>query len=329
MLLLGRERWKEAEFAFREAIDLGQGLSTEFGAILDYRMTLAKSYFYLGLCLNEQANPQAAEEAYRKGISVRKQREDANSEVPRHQIDLASGYNNLGAILSGQRRLAEAKKVYELAIALQEKVVRRDASEVAVEYRINLAGTSSNLANVVRNQGKPRDALPWYNKAIALLTTAHAQNPQLPSARRFLRNASWDRANALGQIHEHAAAIKDWQRAIDLDEGPDHDALQLFLATAQEELKLKKLVDPPNPAAAAGLYFDAARLHARVSTAALSKKDTSLQEQYVRRALELLKQAKSTGFFSDSSRRLQLKNDPVFHSLRDGPDFRKFIEELD
>jgi tetratricopeptide (TPR) repeat protein len=243
--------------------------------------------------------------------------------VPRYRIELASSNNNLGDLLSAQSKPPETKEAYERAVGLLEKLTKEmpDADEI----RINLAGTSSNLGNLIRDQGKLVEALPWYDKAIGLLVDLAGKDPPPLNARLFLRNASWDRANTLGQLRKHDLAVTDWQRAIALDDGGDRAALGLFLGTAQWEIKLKKSAVADKTA---GLNYDAAKAHAQAAGAAAAKSEPTLHKQYSGRALELLRQAQSAGYFRDAAQIERMQKDAAFDSLRKLPEYQKLVQEL-
>jgi eukaryotic-like serine/threonine-protein kinase len=323
LIYLDSQQGAEAAKAYRRAVDLGKSLTADYGAVPEYRFELARSYFNLGFP-NQQSERQAAEEAYRQSISMALKLVSISKD-PRYRLELANGYINLGDILSNQNKLDQAREVFEKAIGILEKL-KLSFPDVA-EYRINLAGTTSNLANTIRDQDSPKEAIPWYDKAIDSLLPLAAQKPPPHNARLFLRNSSWDRANALGQLLKHEEAVKDWQRAIDLDSGADKIALGRFLQTSQMELVLKKEAGSPN--SAPGLFFKAAKVYALAAgSAAENDRDARLQKQYSARALVLLRKAKSAGFFNDSPQVEQLKKEPAFTSLRQSPDFKKFVDEL-
>jgi tetratricopeptide (TPR) repeat protein len=216
--------------------------------------------------------------------------------------------------------------VYRQAIILGEKLTA--AYPDFANYEINLAGSYGNLGNVVRDQGNPAEALNWYGKAITSLTAVRAANRQFEDARLYLRNAHWDRANALGRLGRHGEAIDDWQRAIGLDEGRDRESLLLFLEAAKTEQQLKKQVKPANAGTAPGLLYDAACVLAQAAGAAGTSNEPSLQKHYASRALALLREAQAAGLFHDGKRIEQLKKDQALLALRQDSAYQKFVAEL-
>jgi tetratricopeptide (TPR) repeat protein len=310
---------KDAVSAYRTAIQRYQELAEEFPNVAEYREEAAICNFNLGFLLNELARHNEAEEAYRLAIELHDKLSKEFPAEPRHLRELVEEHNNLGGLLRDQQGPAKAEKTFRQAVALGEKLVK-DFPEDS-DNHIRLAASYHNLGNVVRDQGNPKAALSEYCKAIDLLVAI--KNPSA-SAALFLRNAHWDRANSLGQLKRHAEAIKDWQRAIDLEVGADREHLRRFLAVAQMEEKLKS---PGKPAGK--LLYDAAGVFARAIGAAISTGEAGLQEQYTKRALDLLKKARFEGYFTDPRRIQEFKKDGNFDPLSKVAEYKKFVESLE
>src|SRR5207244_359632 len=93
-------------------------------------------------------------------------------------------------------------------------------------YVVELAGGYCNFGLLVRDQGEPQAALDWFAKAIGALEPVLQKEPRLVTAREFLRNTYWNRAEALDLLQRHGEAVTDWDRAIELDAGADKAELQ-------------------------------------------------------------------------------------------------------
>ena len=293
-----------------------QGLANDYPANALYRDQLAKSYFNLGILLHQMGKLPEAEEAYRQAIALHEQLAAEDPDAIDYRRDLADDYNNLGAVLRDRGELPKAEKAYRQAVELGEKLVLE-----LPDHQVNLAGAYHNLGNAVRDQGDPKAALAWYGKAVKLLA---ADGVPTDDVKRVLRNACWDRANALGQLGRHAEASQDWQCAVDLEgDGTDRDSLRLFLAASRMETKLKAETKP-----AGGLLCKAAAVYALATAAAAATGEPGLQKQYAGRSLELLIQARSGGWFHDPKRIKQLKEDKTFAALP-AADFKAFLESLE
>jgi tetratricopeptide (TPR) repeat protein len=205
-------------------------------------------------------------------------------------------------------------------------------------YRQELAGSYVNFGNLLRARGQPQAALDWYAKAMPLLQSILAQDARVATARLFLRNAHWGRAQALDQLGHHAESAHDWQRASELDDGRSRPFFRLqhcaALAHAGEHRAAVKAVeellassDPKGKTPPSGsLLYDAAWAFAL--SAAAVKDDAKLREQYAARAIALLRQAKTAGFFKDPKQVEHMKKDTDLDTLRQRDDYQKFAAEL-
>ncbi len=307
----------DAETRYRDAIKLYKSLATEFKDLPEYRNELARCHFDLAHLLRKEGKKSEAGKEFGRAIALHKTVSDDFPDVPAFWIELARDYNNWGTLLRDEKDLAGAEKALRDAVALGEKAAA--AAPAARQDKINLAAGYHNLGNIVRDQRDPKTALTWYAKAVAVLEQI---NPRPADATEYLRNAHWDRANALGQLGRHAEAVKDWQRAIDLERGAARDHLKLFLATSEMAEKLKTQANPSG-----AVLYEAAALHARAAAAAKAEDETDLQTRYGQRALELLKEAKSAGWFREPQRIKQLKEDADFNGLP-RTDFTPFLDSL-
>src|SRR5262249_8858844 len=162
------------------------------------------------------------------------------------------------------------------------------------DYAIELGGSYCNLGDLVQENGRPTESLDWYGKAVATLGAVLEKEPRLATARRFLSNSHSGRAQSLDQLARPAEAVKDWQRAVELDD-QKRPALRLGHAAAQARTGqaapavsvAEEQAQAPNVTGAT--LFDCARVLALAAAAA--KEDAALREQHAARAVALLRQA--------------------------------------
>jgi tetratricopeptide (TPR) repeat protein len=310
-----RER-DEAKASYLVAMQLYQGLVQDFPRVTEYRHGLARSNSYMAILMYNLKQRAEAKAAYQRAIELHEQLAKEFPDEPVYRRDLADELNNLGALWRDEQELVKAEQAYHRAIALGERLEKEFP-----DYRISLAANYHNLGNAVRDQGNAKAALAWYGKAIALLASVQ---PPSADATLILRNACWDRANALGRLHEHAEAILDWQRAISLEgKGNDRPHLLDFLAAAQMEVKLKAEKDPTAP-----LLYQAAKLNAQATKAAKITEEEGLEVRYAARSLNLLKQAQSAGWFNSPPRIKQMKDEKAFAALPP-TEFKAFLAGLE
>src|SRR5262249_52940347 len=160
----------------------------------------------------------------------------------------------------------------------------------------------------------PEESLPWSARAIALVAPVLEKDPRNRHARTCLYDVHFGRAVALRQLRRLEEAAKDWKQALELSAGQADINLRLYRpplladlgehvqsATEMETLLAEGKVQPVN------LYVFA-YTYARCSAAA--GKDAplppaereKLADQYGRRAVELLRQAQTAGYFRDPDR---------------------------
>jgi tetratricopeptide (TPR) repeat protein len=99
-------------------------------------------------------------------------------------------------------------------LALEEQAANAQPNNV--EMMVAVAGSCCNVARCHNAMDQPAEAVPWYDKAISLAEAAQAAIPKHSTARLFLRNAHWGRAEALERLKRYAEADADWLKAIDL-----------------------------------------------------------------------------------------------------------------
>jgi tetratricopeptide (TPR) repeat protein len=280
--------------------------------------------------------PPEAEKAYRQAIARLNKLADEYPAVPIYRDKLAEGYDHLGTLLAGRGKDADAETAYRQAIALREKLVA-DFPAV-LQYRQDLAYTYLNYANLFRDRSQPQAAQEWYAKAMPLLQSILAQDPSITPAQLYLRDAHSGRAGALDQLGHYAESARDWQRAAELDDGPTRSILRLQQSAAlahagkyQDAVKAVEEVlassDPKGktPPSGAQLY-EAGRAFAL--SAAAVKDDAMLRDQYAARAIVLLRQAKTAGFFKDPKQVENFKKDTDLDTLRQRDEYQKFAAEL-
>src|SRR5207249_3605870 len=114
---------------------------------------------------------------HRAALALRAQMAADFPAVPEHRCDLARSHNNLGLLLGGQGRWAEAEAAYRHALSVWERLA---ADFPAVpEYQVNLAGSYGNLGLLLSDRGEPEPALDWFAKAIRTLEPILRQEPRL------------------------------------------------------------------------------------------------------------------------------------------------------
>jgi tetratricopeptide (TPR) repeat protein len=205
---------------------------------------------------------------------------------------------NRGFALSALNKTAEAVREYEAALALREQLL---AAQPGVGSNVKeVIGTANDLGRLAREAGKPADALPRYDRSVKVIEKLPADAVDRLTTPGDRASAYLGRARALAGVGRAAEAVSDWERG-------------LATATALG-------ADAPN-------FYNAA-CAASVAAGAL-KADPSSAERFASRAVDLLKQARAKGYFKDRTALDHLKSDADLAAVRDRPDFRAFLADVE
>jgi serine/threonine protein kinase/tetratricopeptide (TPR) repeat protein len=320
----------DAVAAQRQALPLFAKLAADFPAEPQCRQELAGAHNNLSLLLTDLGRGAEAEAACRQALTLIEQLAADFPAVPAYREDLAGYHDNLGNLLRDLGKRPEAEAAYRHALALWEKLAADFPTMPA--YRQRLACDCFGFGVLLYSQKRARDALEWYAKAIPLLQANLGTSAGTAPDRLSLRNAHANRALALADLHRYPEALQDWERAIELDEGPDRPAFRLQRAVALAHLgdhaRASAEADDltHNARTPAGTLYDAACVYGLSVPAA--KDDAKQQEQYARKALALLRRAQAAGFFKSAAEVEHLKEDDDLAALRDRADFKQLVREL-
>src|SRR5205823_218526 len=106
--------------------------------------------------------------------------------VPVYRSDLVNCHQALGSLLGNQVRREEAAEEHRQALALGRQLVGDFPTNPT--YALDFGGCCCNYGNLLSAGGKHADSLEWYRQAIETLGPLAQKQPQLATARRFLRN---------------------------------------------------------------------------------------------------------------------------------------------
>lgn len=218
ILLKARERFEDAETMHRAAMRIYEQLSVEFPKSAEYRQRLAISHNNFANLMQSQRKHSDAEKAHRAAQSLLQRLVLDFPSVPEYRQDLGMSHHNLASVLSAEKQLDASESSYAEAIAIRERLVA-DYPNVA-KYRVSLGSSYKNLGITLKKKEQPEAALEWLAKAIVTLESAHSKEPRLANVRDELSRAYSARAGAMDTLQRHGEAVKDWDRAIALAEGP-------------------------------------------------------------------------------------------------------------
>jgi tetratricopeptide (TPR) repeat protein len=220
VVLLRNGQPDEAERAFREAIvaqerllgGLPQGPDGR-ATRLEQTATLAQLSNNLGLFLRTAGRVAESEAPARRSVDLmRGLIEGTSSAEPGRRQELARALNNLGSVRALLGRWDVARRSFEEAIGLLDRLAA-DAPTV-VEYRRELGLALGNLAGCLNDSGRPDEARPRYDRAVSTLGRLVAEVPTAPDYPRQLAAYQADYARLLAL--PRYAPPEDVRRAVDL-----------------------------------------------------------------------------------------------------------------
>jgi tetratricopeptide (TPR) repeat protein len=321
-------RGVEAEEACQRAVTVLEKLADEFPNVPQYRADLASCHNQRGSLLRELGKPPESEMSLRQALAILNKLASEHPAVPRYHRDLAICHNELGLLFRDLAKWPQAEEAFRRALSVREKLAA-DYPTVP-SYRVELGGDRCNLGNLLRASKQPQRALEWYDKAIATLNEALRQAPSDEPARRFLRNAHWGRARAFDDLGRPADAVADWDKAVELSPAPERAEFRANRALSraragQAEPAAREAEELAHTADAPALYNAACILALASAPSQAAALSSEARDKYARRAVELLRQAVARGWKDIE----HMKRDEDLKSLRDRPDFKNLLAELE
>jgi serine/threonine protein kinase len=281
----------------------------------------------LAECQREKGRLRKAERALKEVLSVREAIVDRYPSVPRFQREQAGTLNNFGNLLVSLDRRERAKNAYEKSAAIYERLAARPSSDPDISIR--LAGTYSNLARLVGDTGNLEASLPFSTKAIATLEAAYRKDSRVVKVRESLQIAHWVHATALCGLSRYKPALKNWGRAIELDDGKSQVLLRVKRASTLLNLEdhVRAAADAQviaqSATAAAEDLYNAACIYAYCAKFAAG--DEEAVESYGAQGVAVLRKALGKSY----KKLANIKKHPDLNPLRERKDFIKLLQELD
>jgi tetratricopeptide (TPR) repeat protein len=161
-----------------------------------------------------------------------------------------------------------------------------------------------------------------------------------PAARHTLGQALAKRAEVLAVLNRHTEAIRDWDQALRLAEPADRFGLHLNRTLAQARagqhrqasMEAESLAEKATHSGKT--LFQLACVYSLSAAAAgrdaqrTPDEQTKLAHDYAARAVEMLSQARETGYFKTPDHIDQLKQAADLNPLHPDAEFKKLLEEL-
>jgi serine/threonine protein kinase len=323
----------------RALVTLEKALSRE-PAHMHAKDYLCRTYQAMGETLADLRRGDDAEQAYLKGLALRKALVDEYPRIVDYQLALGYTHNELGRLYQQSGRFPKAEQAYREALTIQQSLTagHSDIPDKAgvpnpyhtdsTRYAVALGGTQCNLGNLMQDTGRLKAAVAFYDQAIATLGKVLARQPGHATARQFAVNSRTNCAEACNRLGRHREALETLSQAATLDDGRLRTLIRLHRAVALAGVKDhgRALTEIDEIAgakdASPGVLYNAAC--ACTQSMAATRDDSKQAEQYAVRAVQLLRRAIARGY-NDLA---HLKKDPDLDPLRQREDFQKLLMEL-
>jgi serine/threonine protein kinase len=320
----------KARAEFLRAIDLQQELAGQFPALPNYRQGLADARQNMGQLLVSLENLDEAQQHYEQARRDYEWLVKQFPNSPDYQGTLAHSHDRCGDLFRRRGKLEEACAEYQRAVELWTGLAKRYPD--APDYQLHLGGECCNLGGFLVDAGKSAESVEWFDRAIEALTALLGTPSHDAKATPWLRNSYGNRALALVQLRRYAAAVKDYDRAVDLSARPEQGNYRALRATARlragqvaEAVAEVAVLTAPGAGAPEAAGWTAEQWYGFACVyAAAGGQTADKKQEYADRAMELLLNAVQAGY-KDAA---QLAQDADLGPLRDREDFQKLLAKL-
>jgi eukaryotic-like serine/threonine-protein kinase len=320
------ERAFETIFTILDPEVVKKSLSAGASEPAKFQHLRGQAWNNLGTMRRATGRMAEAEEAFRQAVKIKQTQADTFPSIPQYRHELAGSLNNLGALF-GTTNGSEARTSHERAIQIYERLVAEVPA--GMQYVASLAGAYSNLGRLIGDLGDLEASLPWLTKAIDLLEDALRRDARAAKVRESLCIARWTRAMTLCGLDRFAEGVKDWDRALEVDDG--RYRINLRLKRASNLLNLKDHVRAAADASAvaesanakAEDFYNAACIYAL--SVQMTERDKPRADGYAASAVALLRRGIEKGY--EGADRIGTNGD--LEALRSRDDFKQLLKDIE
>jgi tetratricopeptide (TPR) repeat protein len=226
---------REIRIWFQKGLTLREQLHRTHPDNVAVQNDLAQSHYNLGFLLLTTQQPDQAEPHLDQAIALLKELVRAEPDVSAYQAALAKGYNDLALLYRYTNHKAKAKdykakanSLYREARTILEPLVKGRPGEVQTASEVALLYV--NWANLLNEEGRTTAALDQLAAGLALLDRVPRRERDSSQVRATAFNLHGARAVIYQKAHRFAESARDWDRVVELTEGPQRDANRLTRA---------------------------------------------------------------------------------------------------
>lgn len=308
----------------RRALDLRLELARRHPRVPGYQGAVGESSLGLVTALVGAGKPAEAVDPGRRGAEVMERlvRDHPTADA---RWTLATLLANLCHPMAVAGKPVDAARDLDRAVELLGELIC-EAPDGPLYWEA-LAGTCLTAGNHADGTGRRRDALDWFARGIAAAEEALQHDPQLAQAKHFRLFCHGARAQTLGALGQHPAAVRDWDRVVALADDASRRAYRLMrlepLGRAGDLARFQAEAD--------GLLPGAAKepdelTHIAACYATLADKG----EPFAAAAVDLIRRAVEAAPPADRAKRMsEAHSNAQFKRLHGRPDYQSLRAKWD
>ncbi len=328
-------RVDEAEATFDRSLSLYRELAAGRSGVDPYRVPFATLLINLSLLYRDTNRLSRAEEAVRAAVTSFRELLAGHPGSVAHESSLVSALNSLGSYSRDQGRPGEASAAYKEALAHQDRLAADHPDRI--DYAATTGAILLNLGNLDNNdKGEHQAACVWYERAVKQLELVMQREPGHSRSREYLCYSHRGLADALSAQGRFADALGHWDQALKFDDGKRRDRLLAYralnLARMGNTDLARMAVDDltAKPTSHGEILYNGACVYSLSAAASTRVRDVN---SFASRAVGLLTEAIEGDYYKAPGRfaflRKSLRESADFAPLRERPDFRALIGDLD
>jgi tetratricopeptide (TPR) repeat protein len=333
-LYLRTGQFDKAGSAYQQSLAVLEKLVKDHPEDVSFAITLGGTCCDLGNLLHEQNKYAASLDWFARAIGTLEDVLRQEAQQAKARAFLRNSYLGRALSLNGLGRHAEA-------IEAIDRALERDDGDQRALLQLHRNAFLVNHAPARADAGKQEEALSAFNQAIPGLEALEKRMPGRTNAQHTLARAYARRGSVFCDLGRSREGLKDYDRALALEDGPRRNLYRSLRAAA-----LARLGEHSGAAAEARALAEQQSLEVDVIynlaciyslAAAAAGRDAQLTgaeqakavEDYGGRGVAVLAKAAAAGLFQKPSDLEELKKDKDLDALRSRADFQKLLAALE
>jgi serine/threonine-protein kinase len=220
----------DARRCYEQALGIREALAKGHPLVPNFQAAWAATCMALAAEDMQQLRRADTEPLARQAVTLYDRLSEQWPQNSGYAASLLGALTNLALLYQSSKRPGEAAAVYDRARAVAERLIAAQPDNP--HHATALAALCLNRGNLDGAGGRPRDALAWYDRSIAAADRALARDVRLADARTWRLYAHGARGQVCEQMHDYAAAVRSWDRVVELSDATDRRTYRLLRTTA-------------------------------------------------------------------------------------------------